>query len=351
MRARRAAFVIAVVAAITGCGGKSTATPKKPTLEPSEGKQPPQADETCGGAPMTVKFYDVGQGLAVLVTLPDGQRVLVDTGDSANKAPEGHKRFIDGLTADIGANGKLDLVWITHQHSDHLGGVSAVVANFDVKNYAHNGSDPGTQVAAKALAEAKKEAAITVIDPTNTAVPITAADVTLTAVVPSSWPVKCDKHPNDCSLLLHIRYCKSTVLFTGDAEEKLEEHVTVPQARLLQVGHHGSDTSSSPAFIKAVEPSIAVMSPGQPFEGTNSTYCHPLRKTVETLNAAMGGAGSKTIHAFNGKDYGPSCSASKSNPADWKDLPANDNIYVTARDGAITFTTTGDGKFTAAVEK
>jgi competence protein ComEC len=362
---RTHALIVVLLAACGGAPKKPPATPAPPDGEgkaeptpdvgqgePNQG-EPKPTEQACGGKPLVVKAYDAGQALAMLVTLPDGRHILVDTGESPKKKKEWHERVMQGLKADV-PDGKIELVWITHQHSDHLGGVPDVFKTFEVAHYVDNGSTPKpvTQVFTDAVTAAKKEAKLTEIKPGHTTLPIAGGpDVTLTAIAPSKWPSKCEDEPNDCSIALRIDYCQSSALFVGDAEAKEEELLDVKHATLLQVGHHGSDTSSSDAFVKKVEPSYAIMSPGQPFEGTNKTYCHPIRKTIETLNASMGGPGTKTIHAFNGLAYGPSCKDSKSNPGDWSDVPAADNIFVTSRDGSVTFTTTGNGKFSVATEK
>src|SRR6202158_6220244 len=83
--------------------------------------------ENCGaGRRMSVHFYDVGQGLAALVDLPDGRHVLVDTGDNPHReqcddCATKHEHLIEKLRSDL-AGAPIDLVWITHQHSDHIGG-------------------------------------------------------------------------------------------------------------------------------------------------------------------------------------------------------------------------------------
>jgi competence protein ComEC len=93
---------------------------------------------------MRVRFYDAGQALAVLVTLPDRRHLLVDTGESPRRpcaeCRAWHERVMAGLRKDVGARG-LDLVWITHQHSDHMGGASAVLGAFPVAVYVDNGLD------------------------------------------------------------------------------------------------------------------------------------------------------------------------------------------------------------------
>jgi hypothetical protein len=86
----------------------------------------------------------------------------------------------------------------------------------------------------------------------------------------------------------------------------------------------------------------AVISAGRAGEGTNSTYCHPRKETVDALTAVLGGAGGGTIHAFPSVTK---CDASGAE-AQWVDEPASDRLWVAARDGDVVLMTTGDGIFT-----
>jgi competence protein ComEC len=140
---------------------------------------------------------------------------------------------------------------------------------------------------------------------------------------------------------LRIDYCASSILFSGDAEAEeealLHPHGTVT---LLQVGHHGSDTSSGAPFFAKVQPKYAVISAGSQGDGMNKTYCHPRALTVTALTQALGGAGAKPIHAFDAKT-----SCQKGTDANWIDVPASDHLWATERDGDVVLTTTGDGVF------
>ena len=82
----------------------------------------------------------------------------------------------------------------------------------------------------------------------------------------------------NCQYRLSIRQCVS-ILCTGDAEALEEADLTISTpVRLLQVGHHGTKTSSSPAFLDRAKPKYAVISAGLAGEGTNRTYCHPRKE-------------------------------------------------------------------------
>jgi competence protein ComEC len=139
---------------------------------------------------------------------------------------------------------------------------------------------------------------------------------------------------------LRIDFCACSVLFTGDAEHE-EEAVLDPHGHvgLLQVGHHGSETSSTPGFLAKVRPSYAVISAGKPTDGMDVTYCHPGAIIAKRLTTLMGGPGSKTLHAFDDNR----CAGSQ--PADWIDIPVSDHLWATERDGDVVLSTSGDGVF------
>lgn len=303
----------------------------------------------CGGKKLKVHFYDVGQALAALVELPDGRRILVDTGEQPNRCGAPCKDWSAHLLAMLGKDvpdKKLDMIWTTHQHSDHVGNADTVLKTFSVTNYVDNGTrldekDTGKPGPVSRARKAAKDRGtkVVVIDPQNKQSPLKdGGDVTIRPVVPAQWPANCDKDPNDCSIALRIDYCKSSVLFTGDAEAKEEEHLVTEPVTLLQAGHHGSETSSSEAFAKRVHAGWVVISSAKKDEGTNKAYCHPRRSAVERLSALTASQQKRAMQVFDGD-------CKKPKPSDWVSIDVSDRVFSTARDGDVVLTTTGDGRF------
>jgi competence protein ComEC len=309
---------------------------------------PPIRPIDCASkVPMRVHFYDVGQALSVLVDLPDSRRILVDAGESATRPGCGvvcrdkNAHLLQRLAEDLnGAH--ISMIWMTHQHSDHIGGAADVLNRFPVDLYVDNGQSLG-----KAQVKHAREVAISrstklaVVDTSSTDVPLANAGDALTfrPVVPPAWPDTCEDDPNDCSIGLRIDYCSSSVLFTGDAEALEEETLDPGGVTLLQVGHHGSNTSSSSSFISKVAPKYAVISAGRKGEGLNKTYCHPRKVTVANLSSVLGGPKTQSILSFEGA----SCRRGKE--SDWEQVPASDRIWSTSRDGDVSLMTVGDGVF------
>jgi competence protein ComEC len=296
---------------------------------------------------LTVHFYDVGQALAALVDLPDGRHVLVDTGDSPKRPGCGvcearGRHLLERLRAAL-RGAPIDLLWITHQHSDHIGGAREVLESFKVGTYVDNGRDGWRAEVRRARSAAEEHGVATaVVDPDHTAIPVASSpNVVLAAVVPPAWPPSCSHDPNECSIGLRIDFGSSSVLFVGDAEHDEERMLDAGgRVTLLQVAHHGSETSTSPAFLSKAKPKYAVISAGKPGEGYNREYCHPRALIVKRLTRWFGGPGSGTLEAFDGDR------CDRATPEDWTAVPSSERLWATERDGDVVLSTSGDGKFT-----
>jgi competence protein ComEC len=283
---------------------------------------------------------------------------MVDSGDSpvrerCGECASAHRHLLEALSRDL-AGAPIDLLWITHQHSDHIGGARDILEQFLVKEYVDNGRESTKPEVARTHDAARARA--TVLETVSPSHPWNAnananANASLagparvTSLLPLAWPNDCGTDPNECSLPLRIDYFASSILFTGDAERGLERSLPgAERVTLLQVGHHGSETSSSEAFLARVAPRYAVISAGHPGVGMNAEYCLPRAATLERVNQALGGGAEKTLLGFDGKT-----TCKRSHGEGWVAVPVSDRLWATERDGDVVLETRGDGTF-AAVE-
>lgn len=218
---------------------------------------------------MVVRFIDVGQGASTLVSMGD-THVLIDAGenDQGQKVVNQLKAWgVTHLTMAIG----------THPHSDHIGGMDNVLRDLQVDEYLM----PDAVHTSKTF-----ESVIDVLEEKK--IPVTfpkAGDVfnlggmRLTIL----GPIALDEGDlNNCSLVSRIESAYGTVLIPGDAEASSEADILKSgrnvKADVLQMGHHGSSTSSSEAFLRAVNPKWVVIPCGE-----GNSYGHPHRETLASI--------------------------------------------------------------------
>ncbi|HCC33265.1 MAG TPA: hydrolase [Clostridiales bacterium] len=233
-------------------------------------------------AELAVHFLDVGQGDAILIRLPGGHHLLIDTGPDPERIL-GHLRR-HGVRA-------LEAMVLTHPHHDHIAGAEAVLAEFPVA-VVYDSGRPHTTRTYERLLEALRRP----VEEGRTRFILARAgmDLPLPPPLPPSPPVHLHVlHPtdrveelsiNDASIVLRLAHGEVSFLFTGDiereAEERLVREAEVLSADLLKVAHHGSRTSTTARFLDRVGPLVAVISSGP------NPYGHPHREVLERLAAA-----------------------------------------------------------------
>jgi competence protein ComEC len=235
-------------------------------------------------AELEISAIDVGQGDSIFVVSPDGRTMLIDAG-----GPTGGSTHQGNF--DIGEDvvspylwsrhvRRLDVVALTHAHSDHMGGMAAVLRNFRPRELwvGHNPPIPAYQAL---LREAASLGIHVRSFSAGDTMPFGVATVRVLSPAPRYQPG--DSATNDDSLVLHLSYAGHSALLEGDAEAPSEAAMlSLPpddlSSDLLKVGHHGSKTSTIPPFLARVAPHLAVVSVG-PF----NNYHHPRWETLEKL--------------------------------------------------------------------
>jgi len=217
---------------------------------------------------LNVYFIDVGQGDAILVDLGETE-VLIDGGERSPGVVAYLRRFVEG---------KLEVVVATHPHADHIGGLIAVLEAFDVEQIWNNGEMSDSATYADFAAAVQKEGAQ--VHAGRRGDKIVAGALTFLILNPTTLAGT----TNNNSLVLSLSYGQTDFLFMGDAEKEAEgamlvaSDIPVPDVEILKLGHHGSRTASSPDFLKATTPEVAIY-----MAGVGNSYGHPHAETISAL--------------------------------------------------------------------
>ena len=235
---------------------------------------------------MLMEAIDVGQGDSLLIITPDGKTLLIDGGGfggGPRQAPQDFDIGEEVVSPALWARGirHLDAVALTHGHSDHMGGLPAVLRNFHPDEF-WVGKNPRFAAYDALLDEA---AALHVKVRSLRAGDAFAFGGTEVNVLAPFKDYEPGAEPtNNDSLVMHMAYGGTSVMLEGDAEAPIEQAMLAEPglaSTLLKVGHHGSITSTRPEFLARVAPQWAVISCG-----LHNRYGHPREEVLEELQEA-----------------------------------------------------------------
>lgn len=239
---------------------------------------------------LELEAIDVGQGDSLLLITPDGHTMLVDAGGFGGppqlSSANAHGNFDIGedvVSSALWARGirRLDVVALSHAHSDHMGGMQAILKNFRPKEL-WVGKNPETASYRALLREAADLGIPVRQHLAGESFPFGGSTVDVFAPDASYLPG--EKASNNDSLVLRVGVGATAAFLEGDAEDPVESAMLKRgnlHSAFLKVGHHGSASSTTEDFLKAVSPQVGVIS-----VGARNHYEHPREETLEKLQAS-----------------------------------------------------------------
>ena len=274
LMSRLAALALAAALALglVGCDTSSIVPGGSGDVMPNPAASQTETTPSDGqDAAFQMHFIDVGQALSVLVEC-DGQFMLYDGGNVDDSS------LVVSYLQKQGVQ-QLQYVFCSHAHEDHVGGLAAVMAKFPAQHAYSPVTESSTKCFNDFVKYTQQQGLQLEVPSVGTVWPLGSATVTLLG------PVTQYSETNNTSLVLRIDYGNTSFLLTGDMEKTAETDLVNSGANLkadvLQVGHHGSSTSTGYLFLNAVLPEMGVISCG-----TGNKYGHPHEETLSILRDA-----------------------------------------------------------------
>jgi competence protein ComEC len=225
---------------------------------------------------------DIGQGDAVLIVAPSGATAVIDGGPD----PELTLRRL-GETLPF-TRRRIEVMILTHPHQDHVAGLVEILNRFRVSLLLEAGRPYANAAYERLVADAGERDILAIaragqsvaLDPSTRLELLFPSDLDATLPLPEG-------DINNASVVALLRHGGFTALLTGDAEAPVEALLLarglLHPIDVLKVGHHGSSSSTTPAFLAALDPAVAVIS-----LGAGNQHGHPSPRTLATLAGRPG---------------------------------------------------------------
>lgn len=225
---------------------------------------------------LEVSFLDIGQGDAIFIEAPNGTQMLIDAGrDTAVLNELGRSMsFFDR---------SIDVVLVTHPDQDHIGGIPAVLENYEVGKFIDSFADTESSTYDEMNRRVLDEGAEYFVGVRGMLITLDQENGVYFHILhpePDEFAVT---ETNDLSIIGKLVYGDTSFMLTGDAGKAQEAMLYATDGEylhssVLKAGHHGSKTSSSAAFVKIVDSTYAVISAGK-----DNSYGHPHKEVIDTL--------------------------------------------------------------------
>jgi competence protein ComEC len=223
---------------------------------------------------LTFAVLDIGQGDGIFIESPSGTQILIDGGPQ--------KSILGKLTSVMSPLDKnIDAIIITNPDADHIGGFLDVLKKYKVEKVFEPGTFNDSKTYQNLKNEIKRQNIPDILAKKGMRLDM-GGGVFIDILFPdrnvSSW------NSNDGSIVAKLTYGLTSIMLTGDSTKETENIIlsnstnSQLDSNILKVGHHGSHTSTSKSFVKAVSPKYAVISLGK-----NNKYGHPHKETLDTL--------------------------------------------------------------------
>jgi competence protein ComEC len=234
---------------------------------------------------LEITAIDIGQGDSFLLVTPNGHTLLLDSGGLLGMSHSELDIGEDVVSPYLWQRGltHLDAVAFSHGHSDHIGGMTAIIRNFRPREIWYAPNYPSHEFVAL-LESANRFHVIPIERHHGERFDFDGVNFEV-LFPPADWELK-PRGQDDASMVLRMSYAGHTALLAGDIHKRMEkmlveesgEHHRTLHADLLKVAHHGSNSSSCDEFLDAVHPEYAVIS-----AGIRNPFHHPRPEVIERL--------------------------------------------------------------------